>query len=134
MARISPSIDRQTRTVLVEVELSNAGGRLRPGGFAKAEIIVGTDSSTATIPLSSLFSFAGINKIFTIDQGIAKEVKVVIGQQSQDWVEIVSPSLPAGTVVATSGQRLLYDGVKITLRSETKSEEKPVASHGEVSK
>src|SRR5262249_4620982 len=40
VARISPSFDESNRTLLVETEVSNSSGVLRPGGFSRAEIIV----------------------------------------------------------------------------------------------
>jgi len=40
VARISPVFDEANRTLLVETEVSNTAGILRPGGFSRAEIIV----------------------------------------------------------------------------------------------
>jgi RND family efflux transporter MFP subunit len=117
VARISPSIDRLTRTFLVEVDVNNEDGALKPGGFAKAKILIGVDDQALTIPIAGLYSFAGINKIFLNEQGVARELKVVVGEQTQTWVEITSPSLPAEAMVVTSGQRLLSEGSPIEIRS-----------------
>ena len=40
VARISPAISEDNRTLLVEAEVPNADGRLRPGSFAQAEIVI----------------------------------------------------------------------------------------------
>ncbi len=116
VARISPSIDRATRTFLVEVEVPNRDGALKPGGFAKANISISTTDRATTIPISGLYSFAGINKLFLIEQGVAREVKVTIGEQTDSWVEIASPQLPPDALVITSGQRMLSDGKAVTIR------------------
>lgn len=118
VARVSPSINRSTRSFTVEVEVPNQEGTLKPGSFAKAQILVGHDDRATTVPSSALYSFAGINKVFVIEQGIAHEHKVIAGEQTNDWVEIASPVLPQGALVATSGQRLLSEGITVTVRNE----------------
>ena len=42
VARLSPMITEQNRTLLIEAEVPNASSRLRPGAFAKAEVVVET--------------------------------------------------------------------------------------------
>jgi multidrug efflux pump subunit AcrA (membrane-fusion protein) len=113
---IAPSIDRATRTFMVEVEVPNQDGKCKPGGFAKARIKIGVSEGSPTVPLAAVYSMAGIHKIFLDDQGLAKEVHVVLGEQGKDWVEILSPALPISAQVITSGQRMLSDGVAIVQR------------------
>jgi RND family efflux transporter MFP subunit len=116
VARIAPSVDRATRTFLVEVEVPNELGCYKPGGFAKANILVGESERAPTVPSSSIYSLAGIQKIFVIDQGVVREHHVQLGEQRPEWIEIAEPKLPPGTQVVTSGQRLLSDGVHVTVR------------------
>ena len=74
------------------------------------------DQQTTTIPLTGLYSFAGLHKLFLVDQGTAREVQVRLGEQSREWVEISSPELRLDSLVVTSGQRLLSDGMPISIR------------------
>ncbi len=116
VARIGPAVDRTTRTFMVEVDVPNETAILKPGGFAKAKILIGRNATAATIPMTGLYSFAGIHKIFLVQDGTAREVRVTLGQQTNEWMEIASPSLPGDSVVVTSGQRLLSDGMSISIR------------------
>jgi RND family efflux transporter MFP subunit len=116
VTNISPSIERNTRTFQVEVTVPNDSGLCKPGGFAKAQILVGKTEIANTVPPSSLYSLAGIQKIFLIENGIAKEVRVTLGEQTNDWIEIASPPLSPNARVATSGQRLLSDGIAVVER------------------
>ena len=120
VARIAPSIDRTTRTFAVEVNIPNQDGLLKPGGFAKAKVLIGNDAKATTIPIHGLYSFAGINKVFLFENGTAKEFKVKLGEQTDEWVEIVEPSLPSNGSIVTSGHKLLSDGTAISLRSNAK--------------
>jgi multidrug efflux pump subunit AcrA (membrane-fusion protein) len=101
---------------MVEVEVPNQDGKCKPGGFAKARIKIGVSEGSPTVPLAAVYSMAGIHKIFLDDQGLAKEVQVVLGEQGKDWVEILSPALPISAQVITSGQRMLSDRVAIVQR------------------
>ena len=119
VAKISPAIDRATRTFIVEVEVPNEDGKSKPGSFAKAKILIGRSDNAITIPLAGLYSSAGINKIFLADADSAREIRVTLGDQSGEWIEIASPALPANSRVVTTGQRLLADGTRISERNPT---------------
>lgn len=133
IAKVSPAVDRATRTFMVEVYVSNPAGTLKPGGFAKASIRIAESERAVTVPMSSVYSLAGVQKIFVIQNGIAKEYVVTIGEQAKEWVEISSPSIPVGAMVVTSGQRVLSDGVPVKVRSTEPKEDQPAAAHTEVS-
>lgn len=122
VTRINPAVDPETRTFEVEVQVSNPNGELKSGSFAKVAIVTRTDSAATTVPLESLVSFAGITKIFLLENGHAREVQVTTGTQSTDWVEIQKPELPQAAEVVTSGHSGLADGVPITVR---KGDEQP---------
>lgn len=125
VARISPAIDRATRTFIVEVEVPNHEGLLKPGSFAKAKILIDSDPNAITVSHAAVYSFAGIHKLFLLENQSAREVKVRLGDQSSEWVEIVEPKLSEGAMVITSGQRLLSEGALVSLR-----EIEPQASEG----
>ena len=84
----------------------------------KPRAAIGSEDRATTIPLSGLYSFAGINKVFIDENGIAREIKVTLGEQTREWVEIASPKLAENASVVTSGQRLLSDGVAIAVRAD----------------
>ena len=117
VARIGPAVDSATRTFQVEAEIPNADSALKTGGFAKARIVVSDDTSAQTVPISALVSFAGVHKIFLAERDQVKEVQVTLGYQTDQWVEITSPRLPASALVVTSGQSKLADGSTVRIRT-----------------
>ncbi len=124
VTRINPAVDRDTRTFEVEVQVANPRSELKPGSFAKVAIITRTDSAATTVPLESVVTFAGITKIFLMENGKAREVKIVPGNQSTDWVEIREPALPEGAQVVTSGHAALADETPIKVRESADSKTK----------
>lgn len=89
VVRLSPLIAEQSRTLLIEAEVPNADGALRPGSFAKADVVVQSDQKIVTVPASALVVFAGIEKVLTVKDGTAVEVRVQTGRRLGERVEIV---------------------------------------------
>ncbi len=76
VARINPTVDTQSRSFDVEAHIPNPDHRLRHGGFAKAEVIVGTADEAVTVPLEAVTRFAGVSKVFKVSEETARREKV----------------------------------------------------------
>ena len=122
VTRINPAVEPATRTFVVEVQVPNPEGTLKPGSFAKAAILTRVDPEAVTVPLGALVNFAGINKIFLAHNGQASTVPVTLGVQSTEWVEISKPALPRDATVITSGQTVLAEGTPVTVREAQESQ------------
>lgn len=113
VVRLSPAIQEQSRTLVIEAEVDNQQGKLRPGTFAKAEIQTSTTAGVITVPTSALVTFAGIQKVFTVKDNKAVERPVVTGQREDDWVEITEGLRAGEMVVATPGNLVTGQPVSI---------------------
>jgi len=89
IARISPTITAQNRVLIVEAEVHN-NGQLRPGSYARAEIVSADSSRALAVPVNAIVSFAGIDKVILVQDGKALEKPVTIGRRTAEWAEIVS--------------------------------------------
>src|SRR5262249_22404405 len=69
VVRLPPSVEEQNRTVLVEGGVPNERGSLRPGAFARVEIVTEVGQPVVTVPASAIIVFAGVEKVLTIRQG-----------------------------------------------------------------
>lgn len=101
VARIAPSIDPKSRTLLVESDIKNPG-HLRPGSLVQAEIVV-TSRPAPTVPETAIVRFAGLSKVITIENGKAKEQQVTTGKKSGDRIEIIEGIKVGETVVEKPG-------------------------------
>ena len=118
IARINPSVDQVSRTFEVETLVPNDRHLLRPGGFAKATIVIDSAAQAAVVPIEAIVRFAGVTKLFLIGDGKARAVSdIVTGTEGKGWVEVSSKSLPATASVVTTGQTKLADGTPVTVRS-----------------
>lgn len=94
VARLSPALDDVTRTLRVEADVP-LQGRLRPGLFARATIVVNAAEPGLAVPLNALVSFAGLEKVLTVKDGKAVERVITTGRRGSNWVEVVA-GLQAG--------------------------------------
>jgi len=105
VARLSPAFQEQSRTLIIEAEVDNQRGNLRPGSFAKAEIQTTATSEAVMVPASAIVTFAGIQKVFSVEDNKAIEKNVVVGKREDDWV--VVEGLGAGAPVILSPGNLV---------------------------
>lgn len=110
--RISPALDERTRMLVVEAELENPGN-LRPGSFAKAEIVIAEAQPTLSIPLDSLVTFAGSEKALTISSNRVVEQPIVTGRRNDGWVEVTSGLKAGDTVIRNPSGLRTGDPVRI---------------------
>ena len=103
VVRLSPAVDEHTRTLLVEAEVPNDDGALRPGTFATAEIVVEPERPAILVPESAVTTFAGITKILGVADGRIVERRVRIGRRDGDRVEVLDGLAAGDTVVAAPG-------------------------------
>jgi RND family efflux transporter MFP subunit len=103
VARLSPSIQEQNRTLIVEAEVPNREGRLRPGAFARAEIVVEAGRPAVLVPASAIVTFAGMEKAFGVADGRAVEKRIRTGRRTGDRVEILEGFAAGEQVVVDPG-------------------------------
>jgi len=123
IARISPTITAQNRVLIVEAEVHN-NGQLRPGSYARAEIVSANNSSALGVPVNAIVSFAGIDKVILVQDSKAVEKPVTLGRRTADWAEVLTGLKSGDTVVLNpgnlqSGQPVVVQGTENSgLRTE----------------
>jgi RND family efflux transporter MFP subunit len=113
LARMSPAISEDSRTLMVEAEVPNEDGRLRPGAFARAEIVIEAAAPAILVPASALVTFAGIDKVLTVQDGRARELAVTTGRREGDRVEVLGGLRPGTPVVLAPGNLVAGEPVRI---------------------
>jgi membrane fusion protein, multidrug efflux system len=95
ITRISPSVDEMSRSLVFEAAVESDDGTLRTGLFAEAEVVVDPNARALAIPASAIAEFAGAEKVWKIEGGVAHEQLVETNHRSDDEIEIVK-GLKAG--------------------------------------
>lgn len=127
VSRVSPVVDRLSRTFQVEVLVPNRERQLKTGGFAKAAILTRIDPKARTVPIEALVTSVGVTKLFLAQGDRAKAIEVTPGLFGAGWAEVGGP-LPAEAQVITSGHEQLVDGSLIRIRTGEADQSAPRAA------
>ncbi len=87
---VYPTLNQQTRTTPVRLEIANPNGNLRPGMFAQVELSgLGSKGRVVSVPDSAVI-YSGRREIVLVELSEGRyEARVVkLGQRSDDYVEI----------------------------------------------
>jgi RND family efflux transporter MFP subunit len=113
VARLSPAIAENNRTLMIEAEVPNGQGALRPGSFAKADIVVEAGQRVVTVPEDAIVTFAGIEKVLTVENNAAVEKRVRTGRRFDKRVEILEGIGTGERVVMQPGNLIGGEAVQV---------------------
>ena len=103
VVRLSPIVEQQNRTLLVEAEVPNERASLRPGSFARVDIVTDVSQPVITVPASAIIVFAGVEKVLVVRDGKTAEARVTTGRRFGEDVEVARPgNLTAGQAVTAT--------------------------------
>jgi RND family efflux transporter MFP subunit len=129
VSRVAPVFDPATRTAEMEIEVPNAGFRLKPGMYARVQLTVDSRQDALTVPRNAVIDLDGRPGVFIATQAAAgtagggsqqgssavmtaKFVPVQTGIRDGEHIEIRS-GVQDGARVITTGAGALKDGDRI---------------------
>jgi membrane fusion protein (multidrug efflux system) len=108
---ISPQISEQGRNILVRASLPNHNNMLRPGLFAKVQLLIKEESSI-TVPEQAIIPQGGQFMVYLYKDEKVTPAPIKIIKRFQGQVALTG--INAGDVVITAGQLKLQPGSPIT--------------------
>lgn len=120
---IEPAVNAATRTVQVEARVDNRERLLRPGMFARVEVVLPGTNDYLTLPNSAITYNPYGDSVFLVEpaasdaEGAKPTVRrafVKLGPARGDQVAVLS-GLETGQQVVTSGQLKLRNGSRIVI-------------------
>jgi multidrug efflux pump subunit AcrA (membrane-fusion protein) len=112
VARVSPNVSSQSRTLTVEADVDNGENLLKPGQFATIRVLMPQSDPAVLVPARAVRTEGTTSRVFVVKDGVAHERLVATGQQDGDLVEIKG-NIAADEIVATSNVEQLADGMPV---------------------
>jgi membrane fusion protein (multidrug efflux system) len=121
-------VDEKTRNIQVQATLPNPDGRLRPGMFVQAEVVLGAARPVVSLPASAINYAPYGDSVFVVaelkhDNGQAyegvRQQFVKLGATRGDQIVIASGVKP-GDEVVTSGVFKLRNGAAVVVNNRVK--------------
>ncbi len=116
VARNNHAIDPTTRTLLVEVDVPNPGGKLLPGAYGQVHFKLASPTRPLIVPSGSiLFQSAGPQVAIVTAKNTVELRKVVIGRDFGNTMEITNGISSRDSVIA-SPPDYLVNGMPVTVQ------------------
>lgn len=112
VARTSWALDTVNRSLRVEIDLDNQEGRLRPGMYATAEIVLEEKASTVIVPTTAILRDGTSAYVFSVQDEKVIRRPVVLGIRSGSRIEI-REGLDASETIVVSDVVSLKDGERV---------------------
>ena len=102
-----PTLNAQTRTIPVRIELPNPGGLLRPAMYANVHAKVDAGRTVLVVPVSAVIDSGNEQRVLIQkEEGHFEPRRVKIGTRSDDYVE-VTDGVRAGELVVVAANFLI---------------------------
>ena len=109
IARVSDSVDRQTRTMPVELDVWNRDGLLTPGTYAQVEWPIHRVGTSLVVPKTAVASDLEHSFVIRVSDGKTQWVSVQVGLPKDDLVEVFGALKAGDLVVARATDELRPD-------------------------
>jgi membrane fusion protein, multidrug efflux system len=117
ISRISPTVDPQTGTFRAEVEVPDPTRRLKPGMFARVDVVYERRENALQIPRTAILDADGDQSVFIVSGGKAEQRRIETGLANSGWVEVVK-GLKGNERVVVIGQAGLKSGTAVKVVDE----------------
>lgn len=111
---IEPGVDEETRTVLLRARLPNKGNKLRPGLFARVNLVLERRENALVAPEQAIVPVGQKTFVYRVVDGKAVMTPVKLGLRRPGQVEILE-GVNAGDQVITDGQLKIRDGATVSV-------------------
>jgi membrane fusion protein (multidrug efflux system) len=127
LTAMNPDLDQSTRSVGLQATIDNADQSLRPGMFARVEVLLPEEQPVVIIPATAVLSAPFGDSVFVIESKPAKDKGkpqltvrqqfIRAGQARGDFVSVES-GLKAGERIASAGIFKLRNGMAVIESNE----------------
>ena len=114
---VEPSVDQETRSLLLRARSPNPGGLLLPGAFADVEVVVRRAAGALSVPSLAVVPELGGKKVFVYEDGKVGVRQVKTGMRTAERLEVTSGLEPGDRVIVSAIQQL-RPGMKVELAPE----------------
>jgi membrane fusion protein (multidrug efflux system) len=114
ISRISPTVDPTTGTFRARVEVADQSRRLKPGMFARVNIVYERRKEALQLPRTAILDADGQQSVYVVDAGKAQQRVIKTGLANGGWIEVLD-GLQGDERVVTVGQAGLKSGTPVKI-------------------
>ena len=131
LTALNPDLNATTRSISLQATFENADQSLRPGMFARVEVLLPEEQNVLAIPATAVLSAPFGDSVYVIEAATNSAAGLVVRQQfirsgrtRGDFISVVS-GLKPGDRVVSSGIFKLRNGMSVVENKKISEKEKP---------
>ena len=114
ISRISNALDPSSKTMDVEVDLQNAGGKIKLGMYAKVNLGLGSRADVLSLPATAQVIFQKNFFLYVVDENnIVQRVPLRKGLANKDFFEVLNADINSESKVIVQGKNLIKPGQEV---------------------
>ena len=124
LTAINPQLDEATRSIRLRATFTNENHLLRPGMYARAEVLLPVEHAVTVVPATAVLNAPFGDSVYVIEPGtnsggglVVRQQFVRIGRMKGDYVA-VDTGVKAGEKVVSSGLFKLRNGMSVVENNE----------------
>lgn len=111
-SRISRTLDARTRTMPVELDVINTGGKLAPGMYTEVKWPAKAGQVTLLVPATAVTSNTERSFVIRVENGLARYVNVRKGPPQGELVEVTGPLVVGDRIIQRATDEI-REGLRI---------------------
>ena len=113
ISRSANTLDPQSKTMQVEIDIDNKDGKLKPGMYAKVIINALSRKGKLTVPVSAKKLIDDVFHLLVVQDGIVKAIRLNQGLEGRDYVEVLNKEITATSQIIIQGKNLVKEGQRV---------------------
>ncbi len=113
VSRTSGALATGSGSMLVEIDLPNADGALRPGSFASVDFQTSSAQQGMSLPAAAAEADGGSHWIWLVRNGIVQRVPIRKGPSTKERFTVLEPPLTRADSVIVEGRNLVRPGDRV---------------------
>lgn len=130
ISAISPRVSDATRSIDLRAVLNNPGEMLRPGMFARADVVLPATEHALVLPAAAVVHNPYGETVYVVEDGVAHQRFIKTGPSRGDLI-LVREGLKPGEQVVTSGQIKLRNGSPVRIDNTNAPDANPAPKPNE---
>jgi membrane fusion protein, multidrug efflux system len=113
LTSLDRAVDEKSRTVMARIVVANRDGSLKPGMVGRASILRREYAKAIVVPSTALLRLQNGISAMVVENGIARQRRVVVGATSTDS-SLITDGLREGDKLVVTGAFQVSDGTKVS--------------------
>lgn len=109
---LSNQVNAASRTLTARARCANPNGTLKPGNFAKVQVITSSNKAAVLVPTDAVIPILNGQQVLVVKEGKVKMQTVMAGQRLESAMAILEGLAPGDTVIL-SGLLALKEGMPV---------------------